>query len=212
MSLPRPVDSAPDGRTPAVDPVEGDARLVIRAAAGDGQAITVIWSRYHLLVRSVLLSTLGADQEIDDLVQEVFMELLRAVKLVRDGTALPAILSRIAVRRAGMALRRRRVRSVILSLPWIDMPDVPVAPADMDSRLALVALYRLLNKIKPRHRLAFLLFSVQGLDVAEVAGALEISLSAAKRAVSAGRKKVLRMAEREPLLKQFLSAEREGKS
>jgi RNA polymerase sigma-70 factor (ECF subfamily) len=189
-----------------------DAELVARAAQGDASALANIWSRHHILVKSVLLSTLGPDQEIDDLVQEVFLELLRAVKLVRDGMALPAILSRIAVRRAGMALRRRKVRSVIVSLPWQEIPEVAVAPADVDSRMALATLYQLLDKIKTRHRLAFLLHFVQGLDMTDVATALNVSLSTAKRSVTAGRETLIRLARRQPRLRQFLSevVEEEG--
>lgn len=189
-----------------------DAELVTQAARGDAGALATIWLRHHVLVRSVLLSTLGPDQEIDDLVQEVFVELLRAVKLVRDGVALPAILSRIAVRRAGMALRKRRVRAVVVSLPWMDVPEVPVAPADIDGRLALATLYRLLDRVKPRHRIAFLLHFVQGLDIAQVAETLDISLSTAKRSIAAGRDKLIRLARRQPRLSRFLSGadEEEG--
>jgi RNA polymerase sigma-70 factor (ECF subfamily) len=205
LSLPRFADDAARSVSQKSASPQLDAELVARAAQGDASALANIWSRHHMLVKSVLLSTLGPDQEIDDLVQEVFLELLRAVKLVRDGMALPAILSRIAVRRAGMALRRRKVRSVIISLPWQEVPEVAVAPADVDSRIALAALYQLLDKIKTRHRLAFLLHFVQGLDVADVATALNVSLSTAKRAVTGGRETLIRLARRQPKLRQFLS-------
>ena len=210
MPLPRFVDGTarPADREPGMP---RDAELVSRAARGDGGALATIWLRHHVLVRSVLLSTLGPDQEIDDLVQEVFLELLRAVKLVRDGMALPAILSRIAVRRAGMALRRRRVRAVVVSLPWMDVPEVAVAPVDIDGRLALATLYRLLDGVKARDRIAFLLHFVQGLDAAAVAESLEVSLSTAKRAIAGGRDKLVRLARRHPRLQRFLSGE-EGAS
>ncbi len=211
MPLPRFAEGA--ARAVSLEPgAPRDAELVTRAAQGDAGAIATIWLRHHVLVRSVLLSTLGPDQEIDDLVQDVFLELLRAVKLVRDGMALPAILARIAVRRAGMALRKRRVRSVVVSLPWMDVPEVPVGPADIDGRMALATLYRLLDKVKPRHRIAFLLHFVQGLDIAAVAEALEVSLSTAKRAVAAGREKLVRLARRQPRLRRFLSGVEEDGS
>jgi RNA polymerase sigma-70 factor (ECF subfamily) len=187
-----------------------DAALVLRAANGDADAIAEIWSRHHRLVKSVLLSTLGADQDIDDLVQEVFLELIRAVKQMRDGSALPALLARIAVRRAGMVLRKRRVRSVILQLPWTDVPEVAVLPPDFDDRLALNALYRLMNRIKTRHRMAVLLHCVQGMEIAQVADALKISVSGAKRDLSAGRKRLERLAGREPRLLRFLTRTGEG--
>lgn len=187
-----------------------DAELVARAALGDAHAIAAIWSRHHTLAKSVLLSTLGPDQEIDDLVQETFVELFRAVKLVRDGIALPAILSRIAVRRAGMTLRKRRIRSVVFLLPWTDVPEVAVAPPDLDDRFALTAFYRLLDRIKTRHRVALLLHFVQGMDVATVASVMDISISAAKRAIVAGRKRMIALARREPRLSRFVSSAEGG--
>jgi RNA polymerase sigma-70 factor (ECF subfamily) len=205
VQLPHRVETRPEASDGGAGETPDDAALVARAATGDSAAIAQIWERHHSLVRSVLYATLGIDQEIEDLTQEVFLEFLRAVKAVRDGTALPAILSRIAVRRAGMALRRRRVRSVILSLPWADVPEIPVAPADLDGRNALVSLYRLLDRIKSRHRLAFLLHNVRGMDVAEVADAMALSVSATKRAIGAGRKMVLLLARRDPRLSEFLS-------
>lgn len=184
-----------------------DAELVLEAAGGDRQAIAEIWLRYRSLVRSVLLATLGFDQDIDDLVQEVFLGLFKAVTQVRDGAALPAILSRIAVRRAGMTLRKRRIRAITVLLPWAQLPEVEVPPPDFDDRLALAALYRLLDRVPHRPRFAFLLHHVLGLDLARVASALGVSLSTAKRAIVEGRKQLLELARDEPRLQRFLPPE-----
>jgi RNA polymerase sigma-70 factor (ECF subfamily) len=186
-----------------------DAELVLEAARGDRQAIAEIWLRYRSLVRSVLLATLGFDQDIDDLVQEVFLGLFKAVSRVRDGAALPAILSRIAVRRAGMTLRRRRVRAITLLLPWTQLPEIMVLPPDFDDRLALAALYRLLDRVQHRPRVAFLLHHVLGLDLTHLASTLGVSLSTAKRAIAEGRKRVLELARDEPRLQRFLPLEQE---
>lgn len=187
-----------------------DAELVSKAAAGDRPAIAEIWVRYRNLVRSVLLATLGFDQDIDDLVQEVFLGLFRAVGQVRDGAALPAILSRIAVRRAGMALRKRRVRALTSLLPWTQLPEVEVAPPDFDDRLALTTLYGLLDRVKQRARLAFLLHHVHGMDAGDVADALGVSLATAKRDIADGRKRLIQLARSEPRLRRFLPPEQEG--
>ena len=203
VSLPRQDDHAvPPARDSGLS--VSDAQLVERAASGDRHAISAIWTRHRKLVRSVLLSTLGADPDLDDLVQEVFLGLVPAVKQLRDGKALPALLCRIAIRRAGMTLRRRRVRAVILLLPWSQVPDVEVAPPDVDDRLALQELYRLCKRIARRPRLCFLLHDVQGMTSTEVADALGISHATAKRGLAEGRKKILRLARAEPRLRRFL--------
>src|SRR3954469_8640026 len=122
--------------------------------------MAAIWSRSARLVRSVLRATLGRDGELDDLTQDVFLRLFRTVPQIRDGAALPAILSPMAVRgggmarrwgggraRAGMALRWRRVRALVTLTPSTQLPDVAAAPPDLDVRRALAVLYRLLDRV-----------------------------------------------------------------
>jgi len=182
-----------------------DFDLVHAAALGDAAAMAAIWSRYARLVRSVLRATLGRDGELDDLTQEVFLKLFRTVTQLRDGTALPAVLTRMAVRQAGMTLRWRRVRALVTLTPSMQLPDVAVAPPDPDVRRGLAVLYRLLDRVKPRHRMAFVLRDVLGMELAEIAAALELSETAARRALTEGRKRVLRLARHEPHLIPFLA-------
>jgi RNA polymerase sigma-70 factor (ECF subfamily) len=196
------VAGADDG---AVAP-RGDVELVHAAAVGDRAAMAAIWSRYARLVRSVLRAALGRDGELDDLTQDVFLRLFRTVAQIRDGAALPAILTRMAVRRAGMALRSRRVRALVTLTPSAQLPEVAVVPPDLDVRRALAVLYRLLDRVKPRQRMAFVLRDILGMDLAEVAAALELSDTAARRALTEGRKRVLRLARHEPHLGPFLAA------
>jgi RNA polymerase sigma-70 factor (ECF subfamily) len=184
-----------------------DVELVHAAAAGDRAAMAAIWSRYARLVRSVLRATLGRDGELDDLTQDVFLRLFRTVAQIRDGAALPAILTRMAVRRAGMALRWRRVRALVTLTPSERLPDVAAVAPDLDVRRALAVLYRLLDRVKPRQRMAFVLRDVLGMDLAEVAAALELSDTAARRALTEGRKRVLRLARHEPHLGPYLATE-----
>lgn len=194
--------AGPEGATRAE---RDDLDLVHAAAAGDGAAMAMIWSRHARLVRSVLRATLGRDGELDDLTQDVFLKLFRTVRQIRDGAALPAILTRMAVRQAGMTLRWRRVRALVTLTPWTQLPDVAVVPPDVDVRRGLAVLYRLLDRVKPRHRMAFVLRDVLGMEMTDVAAALELSDTAARRALTEGRKRVLRLARHEPHLVPFLA-------
>jgi RNA polymerase sigma-70 factor (ECF subfamily) len=193
------------GSERAAETPRDDLDLVHAAAAGDATAMAAIWSRHARLVRSVLRATLGRDGELDDLTQDVFLKLFRTVKQIRDGAALPAILTRMAVRQAGMTLRWRRVRALVTLTPSMQLPDVAVGPPDLDVRRGLAVLYRLLDRVKPRHRMAFVLRDVLGMELTDVAAALELSDTAARRALTEGRRRVLRLARHEPHLIPFLS-------
>jgi RNA polymerase sigma-70 factor (ECF subfamily) len=184
----------------------GDAELLEALQLGDGDAAGILWDRYAPLVRQVLRSSLGsADTSVEDLVQETFIVLIRSCREVRKSGAVRSYLVSVAVRLAFGELRRRRVRRWVMLTPRGEVPDVPAAPADVEGAVALIALYRLLGHLPDRRRLAFVLRFIQGLEMAEVATALEISESTAKREVARAKAALLARGRRqEPALWEYL--------
>lgn len=183
----------------------GDAELVEAVAQGDKAAVGVIWDRYSLVVRAVLRSNLGPDAAIEDLLQDVFVAFLRGASELRDRSALRAYLVSVAVRLVFVELRRRRVRRWVMLSPNGEVPEVPSAPSDVEGTLALRALQRLLEGLPSRRRLAFVLRQIQGLEVTEVAAALQISESTVKREVRHARSVILtRAARMEPSLSEYV--------
>ena len=184
-----------------------DAQLVDDVAHGDELALGVVWDRYSKLVRNVLLGATGADGTAEDLLQETFLAFHRGAKQIHDGSALRGYLVGVAVRLAAMELRRRKVRRWVGLSATGDLPDVPVAPHDVEGRESLRALLRVLDKVSTRRRLAFVLRHVQGLEILEVASALEVSESTARRELTRARQQLALLARREPSLCRYLEAQ-----
>jgi RNA polymerase sigma-70 factor (ECF subfamily) len=184
----------------------GDAELLEALQRGDGEAAGILWDRYAPLVRQVLRSTLGsADSGVEDLVQETFIVLIRSCREVRTASAVRSYLVSVAVRLVFGELRRRRVRRWVMLSPEGEVPEMPAAPADVDGAVALQALYRLLGHLPDRRRLAFVLRFVQGLEMTDVASALGISESTAKREVARAKTAILARGRRqEPALWEYL--------
>jgi RNA polymerase sigma-70 factor (ECF subfamily) len=183
----------------------GDSELVSAVARGDTAAAGVAWDRYSHVVRGVLRSNLGVDAAVEDLLQEVFIAFLRGASEVRDPSALRAYLVSVAVRLVLVELRRRRVRRWVMLSPKGQVPEVPSPPTDLDGTLALRGLYRLLEALPARRRVAFVLRHVHGLEVTEVAAALEVSESTVKREVSRARRAIVARARRsEPSLWEYV--------
>jgi RNA polymerase sigma-70 factor (ECF subfamily) len=206
-------------RSPAVSPVSrfpyerlADAELVEAVARGDSQAVAAIWGRYSSLVRSVVRASLGPDASAEDLVQDVFVAFLRAADTLRDASAVRGFLIGVAVRLVALELRRRKIRRWITLSPSGSLPETPVAPRDVEGREALAALYRLLGRMPNRRRLAFVLRIVQGCEILEVASALGVSDSTAKREVVRAQEQLLRQASREPALFQYIEQKLESVS
>jgi RNA polymerase sigma-70 factor (ECF subfamily) len=182
----------------------GDAQLVADVARGDRAALGVVWDRYAKLVRGVLIGAIGPDGVVDDLQQEVFLAFYKGAGRIEQGGALRGYLIGVAVRLAALEIRRRKVRRWVGLSSTGELPDLPVAPEDSEGRESLRALYRVLDQLGSRRRLAFVLRHVQGLEILEVAEALGISESTTRRELSRAQQQLAALAKREPALTQYL--------
>jgi len=81
--------------------------LVLRCQAGDGAAFTELVGRYGPRVRYYLRKVVGDRHEADDLLQDVWVDVFRALPRLADPVAFPAWLYRLARDRAFRRLRRR---------------------------------------------------------------------------------------------------------
>lgn len=190
------------------DDKRSDTSLVAGAANGERAAFAAIWDRYSNLVRGVLYGALGSDQGLEDLVQEVFLALIRGAERIEDGAALRGYLASVAVRLAANEIRKRRVRRWVGLSPTGELPERATERVDPVHREVLEALHRTLERLSTRRRMAFVLRHVHGLEMLETAAALGISESTVRRELESAHA-FLRSA-REPALQEFL-AKREGR-
>lgn len=182
----------------------GDAELVEALARGDVEVMGVIWDRYSALIRAILRGSFGPDAIVEDLLQEVFVVLLRCAADLRDPHALRAFLISVAVRSCTVEFRRRKVRRWVALLPNDELPDCPVSPTDFAGSEILAALYRILESMSVRRKLAFVLRHVQGFEISEVANALGVSESTTKREITHACEIIRNRAKSEPALWQYL--------
>jgi RNA polymerase sigma-70 factor (ECF subfamily) len=182
-----------------------DAELVAAIAKGETAALGAIWDRHSSAIRGVLRSSLGVDSDVEDLLQEVFIAFLRGAGRLRAPEALRSYLIGVAIRLVMGELRRRRVRRWVLLTPHDELAEAPAPVHDDDALEAVHALYRLLDRMAPRRRLAFVLRYVQGLDVIEAAEAMQVSESTIKREARRAREAITLRAERsEPRLWEYM--------
>jgi RNA polymerase sigma-70 factor (ECF subfamily) len=188
-------------------PYADDAVLAVALAAGQAAAAAAAWDRFAPLVRSLLWQTLGPGAELDDLLQEVFMTLFRRAGDLRDANALTSFVVGITVRTARSELRRRRVRRWLTLSPEGALPDLAGDDVDHSGREALARVHAILDRLDAETRLAFVLRHAGGLELAEVAAALECSLATAKRRLAKATERVLLHAKSDPVLRQFVAAQ-----
>jgi RNA polymerase sigma-70 factor, ECF subfamily len=206
---PHPLPRAADIRvlpTPALS----DAELAELAKTGSPKAASLIWHRYSTMVRGMLRRSLGPSNDVEDLVQEVFMGFFQSVKDLRDPAAMRSFLIGITLRTAGSSLRRKRVRRWLHLTDTGSAPDVAGAPEDTDAKEALARLYGVLDKIDDQGRLAFVLRHFEGYELTEVAESLDCSLATIKRKLAKAQERVHAMLARDPVLARYIDDTAKG--
>jgi RNA polymerase sigma-70 factor (ECF subfamily) len=184
------------------DPQPDDAALVAAARRGDDGAFARLFRRHADAVRAHLTRLIGPVAEREDLLQAVFISFHRGLAGYRGEGSLTTFLHRVTVNAAYDHLRRRRGRRESSMAAPDDALDERPAPgtshpeAHVEARADLMRLTRLLDRIAPKKRIAFVLVAVEGRSLAEAAaliGAREETVK--QRALHARRELLQLMAE-----------------
>jgi RNA polymerase sigma-70 factor (ECF subfamily) len=183
-----------------------DATLSRAAGAGDPRATSVVWDRFSPLVRRVLRRTLGPYAEVDELLQQVFMRVLNLLAGAHETPQLRPLVIAATVRVLASELRRHRVRRLFrLRSPW-NAGEVLLGPSDVTTRTALCSLYRILDELDADARLAFTLKHFEGLQITELASAMDASLSTAKRRLARANARVQAAVRKDAALSAYATA------
>jgi RNA polymerase sigma-70 factor (ECF subfamily) len=148
--------------------------------------------------------SLGSKADAEDLAQEVFARVLRRVKTLREPSSLRSFVYSIAIRALRSQLRYRRVRAWLTLRAPESLSDIRHTTQDVESRDLLRKVERLLDRLSTRDKLVFLLRRVEAMSVEEIALAMDISQSTAKRSVAHANERLLRWIEADPALARAL--------
>lgn len=174
-------------RAPAASVAESrehDAALVALLLERSPAAASAVWTRFAPAVRRVLRRAIWPHGDVEDLLQDVFLILFRKLPTLRDPAALRPFIFSIAATVASTELRKMRVRRWLRLTPEGILPDQTSVERDDDGREVLSKTYAVLNRVTDRDRMAFVLRTLEGFELPEVASALDMSVSSVKRRVA----------------------------
>jgi RNA polymerase sigma-70 factor, ECF subfamily len=175
-----------------------DAALVVAARAGEAWAQQALFMRHAGRVLGLAQRMLGGTDDADDLVQDGFVQALGRLQKLHNPQAFSAWLTTLVVHLAQKRLRRRRmlVRLGLRPSEPID-PDALIAPnAPPEVAIELGAIYSVLSSLPAEQRIALVLRRVEGMDLAEVAEHMQLSLATVKRRLAAAETQLRRDASR----------------
>jgi RNA polymerase sigma-70 factor (ECF subfamily) len=143
--------------------------------------MALLHDRFADEVNRLVWRLLGADQDHDDIVQEVFFLLLTKVQHVRDASKLSGWVRAVTVNAVRGELRKRSFRRVFFARespnnePYLETVD------NLEARDLLKKTYEVLAKMGTRERLVFTLRHIEERPMQEVAELCDCSLTTAKR-------------------------------
>lgn len=186
-----------------------DVLLVDRCLTGEPAATRELFRRHRNRVHACLFRVLGGNRDMDDLLQESFLQVFQSLRGWRAEASLATWIDRVAVRCAYRYLsqRGRRVMTEALeddeAVALASHADGPGARRQL-ARDGVARLYAVLDELSPAARLAFTLHELDGRPLAETAELVGATVTATKLRVWRARKRIEAAAAADPVLCEFL--------
>ncbi|SRR5579871_26813 len=190
-------------------PAGEDPALLAGCRAQDPAALDAFFRAHARYVERVIARLTGPTPDLEDLVQTTFIQAFQSFARFRGEASLKTWVTRIAVHVALHQLRAGVRRALPLELvPESHEPEDPAPPADQEaaSRQLARRLHALLDKIAPKKRVAFLLYTVDERSIEEVAALTGSSKAAAKSRIWFARRELLAMVKAQPDLGPLVAA------
>lgn len=184
-----------------------DVLLVDRCLTGEPAATRELFRRHKHRVHACLYRVLGSNRDMDDLLQDAFLQVFQSLRGWRAEASLATWIDRVSVRVAYRYLsqRGRRVQTdVFSSEDDIAAPEAGPGARRQLARDGVKRLYEVLDELSPAARLAFTLHEIDGRSLAETAQLVGSSVTATKLRVWRARKKIETAAAADPVLAEFL--------
>jgi RNA polymerase sigma-70 factor (ECF subfamily) len=158
--------------------VESIDPLVRLAQRGDEYAQNELFKRYRVEVARIVARSLGPDADVEDVVQDAFIQIFRSIDGFRGDSKFSTWLYRLVTNVVRMHLRKRRVRPAIA--PGVPperalRPDSSVSPEHAVERTWRIRrMYQHLDRLSEKKRTVIVLHDFEGvapIEIAEIVGA-----------------------------------------
>lgn len=178
------------------------AMLLTRAASGDAAAFEQIVVRHERRVLTLSWRLLGAMEDAQDAAQEVFLRIFKYLHRFDTHNPFEPWLVRITVnvcRDVGRS-RRRRGAMIVEDEAALDRAEEKNCGSNPHQELHAEQrrqmLYRALEVLPEKERMAFVLRDIDGMSTAETAEALGSSEATVRSQISSARLKIRKFVER----------------
>jgi RNA polymerase sigma-70 factor (ECF subfamily) len=176
--------------------------LVTRAQTGDSAAFRQLFLRHRGDVARLVFRMLGPTADLDDVIQEVFLQVYRSLKDFKGQSKFSTWLYRLVVNVVLMHRRAARSRPVFT--------EASVEPVHADSRLLpdeetarrerMRAFRRLLERLPEKKRTVFILHELEGMAPAAISKIVGAPVLTVRTRLFYARRELAEMLREEPSL------------
>jgi RNA polymerase sigma-70 factor (ECF subfamily) len=186
-----------------------DDALLRRAGAGDAAAFREIFARHRADVARLVYRMLSAPSDLEDVVQEVFVQVFRSLKDFRGQSKFSTWLHRVTVNVVLMHRRSARSRPVLAQeapseLVADERQPLPDEEAERAERMR--AFQRLLARLAEKKRIVFVLHELEGLSPGEISAIVGAPVLTVRTRLFYARRELEEMLADEPALASLRAA------
>lgn len=198
----KPLGDVPLKLVPRTQPAD-DGELIAACIKEEKQAQRTLFRREYPRVHATVYRILGNTRDVDDLVQETFIAVFRALPTFRGDSRLSTWIDRIAVRGVFHHLRTKKTTTIALDA-IAEVDGGARVDEQATARDGLRRLYAALAQLTPEARTAYALYSIDGRSIKEVAEITGSTKITAKTRIWRARREVERRAAADPVLAELL--------
>jgi RNA polymerase sigma factor (sigma-70 family) len=154
-----------------------DELLVVRCQLGEEEAFDDLIDRWHGPLWLYIRRMSGRDDEAQDILQDVWLRVIRGIARVRDGSRFRGWLFGIARR---VLMDRLRRQYAVPSASEVDPEDLAALPEPADREADLEALDVALETLPLIEREVLTLFYMRDLSLREIADTVDVPIGTVK--------------------------------
>lgn len=181
-----------------------DKQLVAAYQRGNSHALAELYRRHSRRVESVARHVIGPSSELEDVVQDVFIELQRALYKFRGDSRFTTWLHRVTVNVALQHIRKGKRKGWLRWIGFSEETPAMQPSVHMDRRIeareSVRALYDALDEISDKKRLVFTLYELEGMSLQDIAATVGTSVNTVKSRLFHARREVFASVKQRGLL------------
>jgi RNA polymerase sigma-70 factor (ECF subfamily) len=180
----------------------GSAQSAGERAGVDAEAVHAVWHAHRRWVAAILLAHMPRNAELEDLLQEVAMALVKNMDKLNDPSAVRPWLRTVAVNIARTAGRKHTIRKRVTPMVAADPSREPGGEPEPGERQAAreegMRAMEIARHLPEEYREPLLLRAVRGMSYRQIADVLSVPITTIETRLTRARRMIREQMELEP--------------